>query len=518
MLDILEMLVAWDAGEGISPIARRLGYMRTTVRKYVAAAEALGLSRGGGQRSEAEWVAVTAAVQARVARQRAPGAVAAAVAQHHAYLERWVGQVHLTVLQQRLRDEQGLSASWGVFYRYVAKHWPDRLRTAPRVTIRRDDPPAGEEAQVDFFYVGLWDDPETGRRRKLYAFLLTLSHSRHQFLYPTPAKDSAAWLAGHVAAFAFLGGVPTRLVLDNLTAGITHADRYDPRVNRAYGELARHYGCLVDPTRVAHPKDKPRVERNVQYARDSCFAGRSSGTLAALRAEAARWCREVAGQRLHGTTGERPFVAFQQREAAALRPLPPQPWEQAVWTSALVGPDCHLRAGNVAYSVPFKHVNRRLEVRLGARTVQIYDGAILLTTHARQAQGRVTRLDHYPEAGRAFLHGTPAASLRRAQEVGAATAARVAALLAEPTLTRLRDVHALLRLTDRYPRERLERACARATAVGDGRYRTVRGILERDLDSLALEPDPPPQPTGAFLRGPAAFARAADDAQAVAGC
>jgi hypothetical protein len=256
------------------------------------------------------------------------------------------------------------------------------------------------------------------------------------------------------------------------------------------------------------------VERNVQYARDSCFAGRTSGTLAALRAEAARWCREVAGQRLHGTTGERPLVAFQQREAAALRPLPPQPWEQAVWTSALVGPDCHLRAGHVAYSVPFKHVNRRLEVR----TVQIYDGATLVTTHARQAQGRVTRLDHYPEAGRAFLHGTPAASLRRAQEVGAATATLVAALLAEPTLTRLREVQALLRLTERYPLERLARACARATAAGDGRYRTVRGILERDLDSVPLEPEPQAQATGAFLRGPAAFARTADDAQAVAAC
>jgi len=133
----------------------------------------------------------------------------------------------------------------------------------------------------------------------------------------------------HVAALAFLGGVPKRIVVDNLTAGITHADRDDPRVNRAYGELARHDGCFVDPARVAHPKDTPRVERNVQYARASCFAGRTSGTLAALRAEAARWCREVAGQRVHGTTGERPFVAFQAREAAALRLLPPQPWEHA---------------------------------------------------------------------------------------------------------------------------------------------------------------------------------------------
>ncbi len=518
MADILEIIVAWDAGEGISQIARRLGYTRVTVRKYAEAARALGVERGGWRRSEAEWVQLAQAVIDRVTARRAPGAVAAEVACHHAYLEERVGQVHVSVLHQRLRDERGLAASWGVFYRYVAQHWPERLLRAPRVTVRRDDPPPGEEAQVDFFYAGFWDDPAAGRRRKLYAFLMTLSHSRHQFLYPVLAEDSTAWLAGHVAAFAFFGGVPRRIVLDNLTAGISRADRYDPRVNRAYGELARHYGFLVDPARVTHPRDKPKVERNVRYARDSFFPGRGGEGLVALQAEAARWCREVAGQRLHGTTGERPALAFQQRERAALHPLPPQPWEPATWTSATVGPDCHLRAGNAAYSVPYQHVNQRLEVRLGARTVRIYDGATLVTTHPRQERGRATRLDHYPEAGRAFLQGTPATCLRRAQEVGPATTALVQGLLDEPTLTRLREVQALLRLRDHYPAERLERACARATAAGDGRDRTARGILERELDRLALEPEPPPQVAGAFLRGPAAFVPADDARTEVAGC
>src|SRR5436305_10188725 len=135
---------------------------------------------------------------------------------------------------------------------------------------------------------------------------MTLSHSRHQFLDPVLAEGAVAWHEGHVKGLAFFGGTPRRIVPDNLTAGILKADRYDPRANRAYGELARHYGFLVDPTRVAHPQDKPRVERNVQYARDSFFRGRALGSLAAMRAEAERWCREVAGQRLHGTTGEHP--------------------------------------------------------------------------------------------------------------------------------------------------------------------------------------------------------------------
>jgi hypothetical protein len=73
----------------------------------------------------------------------------------------------------------------------------------------------------------------------------------------------------------------------------------------------------------------------------------------------------------------------------------------------------------------------------------------------------------------------------------------------------LREVQALLRLRDEYPEQRLERACRRALAEGDGRYRTVRGILEHHLEEVAPEAEPKPRTTLAFLRGPAAFVLAA---------
>lgn len=483
------------------------------MRKYAEAAAQLGLPRGGGRRQEAEWQRLAEAVLARVARQRPAGAATADVARYHAALEAQVGRVALTVLHQRLRDEQGLTASWRTFYRYVAAHWPDRLARGPRVTIRLDDPPPGEEAQVDFFYAGLWYDPDAGRQRRLYAFLLTLSHSRHQFLYPTLAEDSAAWLEGHVAAFSFLGGVPRRVVPDNLTAAIRQADRYDPRLNRAYGELARHYGVLVDPTRVAHPRDKPRVERGVSYARESFFCGRSLPSLAAWRADAVRWCCEVAGRRRHGTTGEQPLVAFQAREQAALRPLPARPWEPVSWTSARVQADCHLAVAGARYSVPYRYVGQQLDVRLGQGLVEIYDGATLLTTHPRRAQGRATRVEHYPEAGQAFLRATPQACLHQAQGYGPATATLVAALLAPGTLTQRREALAILRLAERYGTTRVETACQRALAAEDGRCRTVRGILERGYDRLAPEEPPPAPVAGALLRGPDAFRGGAEPAE-----
>jgi len=514
--DVKEILVAWDVGENISAIAHRLGYSRPTVRKYTQAAAQAGLERGGGRRGEEDWERVARAVIARVARRRERGLATEAVAQYHDYLEQRVGEVRLAVLHQRLCDEQDLRVSWRTFYRYVAAHWPERLRGAVRPTIRLDDPPPGDEAQVDFFYMGRWFDPEVERQRKLYAFLMTLGHSRHQFLYPCLAEDGDAWLAGHVAAFTFFGGVPRRVVPDNLTAGILKADRYDPRMNRSYGELTRYYGVLVDPARVRHPKDKAKVERNVSYGRESFFVGRTWDSLTAMRADAVRWCLTTAGLRTHGTTGEQPLVAFREREHASLQLLPAQPWESVTWTTAKVQPDCHLRVGHASYSAPYRHVGERLDVRVGARTVALYAGEELVTTHARAERGRVSRIEHYPTAGQTFLRGTPQALLEQAETVGAATGLLAREVLGRFTLGHLREVMALLRLRERYDDTRLERACRRALDSGDGRYRTVQRILERGLDALEVDDDPPPQTTRAFLHGPEAFAPAHERREEVA--
>lgn len=504
--DIKEILVAWHAGEHVSGIARRLGYSRPTVRKYVAAAQGAGLARHGLRHSEADWERLTRAAQAAVTPGRLPGEATVAIARYHAELDRLVGKVRLAVVYQRLRDEHGLAVSWASMYRYAATHWPERLQAAPRVTIRLGDPPPGEEAQVDFFYVGMWRNPETERRQRLSAFLMTLSHSRHQFLYPVLAEDGVAWLDGHVAAFRFFGGAPKRLIPDNLTAGILKADRYDPRLNRAYGELTRYYGCLVDPARVGRPQDKPRVERTVSYARESFFKERSFRNLAAMREAAEHWALEVAGQRQHGTTKEQPLVAFREREARALQALPPRPWEPVTWTTGSVQPDCHLRAGGADYSAPFSYVGQRLDVRLGRQIVEIYDGAALVTSHARVERGRVTRIEHYPPAGQAFLHGTPKTCLEKAEALGQAVGIVASMLLTPYSLTRLREVQALLRLTEQYPAQRINQACARALAAGDGHYRTIRTILTRDLDQLAEEAATSPTITaGAFLRGPDAL-------------
>ena len=177
--------------------------------------------------------------------------------------------------------------------------------------MRMEDTPPGEVAEVDFGRLGLIQDPETGRRRTAWALIVVLGYSRHSFVWPTFSQKLEDVIAGLEAAWAFFGGVPRYLVIDNFPAAVAGADALHPRLTRGFLEYSQHRGFITDPARARHPKDKPHVERGVQYVRERFFKGGDFRNLAHLREEAARWCRDIAGQRVHGTTRRRPLQVFQ---------------------------------------------------------------------------------------------------------------------------------------------------------------------------------------------------------------
>ncbi len=191
----------------------------------------------------------------------------------------------------------------------------------------------GEQAQVDFGYARLTLDP-TGRLRKTWAFVMTLSHSRHQFVELVYDQTVETWLACHVHAFAFFGGVPKTIVLDNLKAAILKACRENPLVQRAYRELAEHYDFLIDPNPPAMPHLKGKVEKGgVHYVKRNFLAGRDPEPTVELNVKAREWCLRTAGERVHGTTRKQPIRVFETVERQALLPLPVAVYDLAVWKS-----------------------------------------------------------------------------------------------------------------------------------------------------------------------------------------
>jgi Integrase core domain len=415
-------------------------------------------------------------------------------------------------VHQRLRDEHKLVASITSFRRYVAMEFPGHSEVSS-VTVYRPPVDAGSEAQIDYGFLGSWLDPVTDRVRRVWAFVMVLACCRHMFVRPVLRMDSRAWIAAHVAAFEWFGCVPARLVPDNLKTGVIHPDLYDPKLNRAYAELATHYGCLIDPARASKPKDKPRVERQMPYVRDSFWRGREWETIEQIQTAAAVWCAEVAGRRAHRSLdGAAPGVVFEAVSKPVMRALPHHRFEIAVWSHPKVGQDCHVSIAGVLYSVPWRYIGRQLDARLAEHNVELFDATTLVKAHVRAARGRVTDPNDYPPEKIAFFQRTPVWCRHRASELGVHVAAVIDALLSTPTpLHNLRAAQGIIGLADKHTRARLNAACRRAIDVGDPTYRTIKGIL-----AAGTEHDDEPAPTAvqppAHLHGPAQLFNPQDNA------
>jgi hypothetical protein len=386
--------------------------------------------------------------------------------------------------------------------RYVAANLSEEVRR-DQVVVLRDEVDAGAEAQIDYGKLGMWTDPATGLRRTVWAFAMVLACSRYMFVRPVLSMDQASWTAAHVAGFAFFGGVPARLVPDNLRTGVDKPDLYDPKINRSYAELAAHYGTLVDPARSRKPRDKARIERPMPYIRDSYWRGREFTSVAQMQHAALLWCTEVAGQRsCRSLDGAAPASVFAAVEAQALQPLPAKAFVLATWATALVGPDIHAKVGKTIYSIPWRLIGQRLDARSTALVVQFFHNGTLVATHGRKPKGKQTDFGHYPPEKIAFAMRTPTWCRTRAAEIGPACVKVIAGLLEVNALFRLRAAQGVLGQAGKHTEQRLEAACAKAIAVGDPSYRTVKGILVAGVETEPVAPSAGDGGAAAHLHGP----------------
>lgn len=395
-------------------------------------------------------------------------------------------QVEMRAIWQRIR-ERGYKGSYSSVYRFVKALEP----VVPDAVVRVETAP-GEEAQVDFGDAGQMLDTVTGRMRQAWAFVLTLSWSRHQYVELVWDQKVATWLGLHVRAFAFFGGVPRRIVTDNLKAAIVKACWNEPQANRAYMECAEHYGFLIAPCRPRTPQHKGKVESGgVHYVKRNFLAGRSllrgEGQPLELKAtnqELLRWCLEEAGQRCHGTTREAPMARF-AAERAYLPELPATAYDVAEFKQVKLHRDCHVVFDNCYYSAPCRLVGQRLWVRGGLSTVRIYDAAHqCVASHERGAQPgqRQTHPDHLPPLKLPGLLQTRESCLEQARGCGPCTLRVVREILSDPVMDRLPTAGRLVRLSERFSASRLEAACARAIEFADFKYDTVKRILQGGLD------------------------------------
>lgn len=490
-MDIRELLRHLRQGRSHRAIARNLGVDRKTVRRYREWANEQGLLKGrlppAGELQRLLDATLNAAP---------PPQNVSSVEPFRPIVEQLRERgVEMAAIHARLK-ERGYQGSYASVVRFVRRLEP---RT-PEVVLRVETPP-GEEAQVDFGSAGKMLDVD-GDLRKAWAFVMILSWSRHQYVEFVFDQKVETWLRCHRHAFEFFGGVPRRVVLDNLKAGIAKRCWEEPQAQFAYRECAEHYGFLIDPHKPGKPEHKGKVEQGgVHYVKRNFLAGRDPGPQSDANREVLRWVEETAGQRIHGTTRERPRQRY-EHERTALQPLPRAPYDLATWKRVKLHRDGHVVFDKAYYSAPFRLRDQKLWVRGGAREVRIFTPDYqLVATHARaQHPGqRRTEFSHLPPE-KLMTGYSREQCLQCAGGIGPATLEIVQRLVDHRPENRLRNAARLVRLADHWGARRLELACARALRFEESSYSAVKRILAHNLEAEILPELEPYAAASIFVR------------------
>ncbi len=461
MLDVREVLRRHQAGQAAREIARQTGCDRKTVRRYVVAAQEVGLATDAVL-DDGVVHQIAQRVQERTAAE--PSAERAKLEPHRIRIEKLLDVQRLQLSKVHvLLGRDGIDVSYSTLRRFVID---DLGWHRKKPTVRIEEAPPGQEAQADFGEMGVIFDTETGRRRRLWALVVVLPYSRYMFVWPTFAQTTEALCEGLDAAWAFFGGMPERLVIDNMRCAVAKSDALAPRITDAFADYAQARGLFVDPARVRRPQDKARVENGVGYTQRSWYAGESFQDLDDARRRALEWCRDVAGTRVHGTTRRVPREVYEQEERPKMRPAPTEPFDVPTWTEATVHPDHHIQVARSLYSLPTKFIGQRVRVRADKKLVRIFLGTEFIKAHPRKRPGeRSTDETDYPTGKELYALRSVDAVIDRARKLGEHVG-ELAERLLDRRLpwTKMRQAYALLRLCDRYGRTRVDEVCRRALA------------------------------------------------------
>jgi transposase len=351
-----------------------------------------------------------------------------------------------------------------------------RLRTLP-----------GEQAQVDWGHFG--ELPIGRARRSLMAFVLVLSFSRQIFLRFFVNQRLHSFLAGHVAAFDQLAGVPRVVLYDNPKTVVLERIGDAIRFHPALLELARHYCFEPRPVAVARGNEKGRVERAIRYVRQSFWPARTFRDLDDLNAQAAAWCEGVAADRLCPEDRSQTVRAAFEHEREKLLALPHDRFPDEELVEVTAGKTPYVRFDLNDYSVPHTHVRRDLTVLASQTRVRVLDGTVLIADHARsydkgaqvEDQAHLAALTERKAAARKSRgmdrlraavprsHDLLSAAAEQGHNIGAITAM-------------------LLRLLDQWGATELDAAVDEALARGVPHPHAVRQSLERRRQERDLPP------------------------------
>lgn len=348
----------------------------------------------------------------------------------------------------------------------------------------------GEIMQVDWAgNTAAVTNTDTGEAIPAYIFVAALPYSGYTYAEAFFSMNQECWIAAHVNAYKYFGGVTRILQCDNLKTGVISHGRNEIVLNKTYSDLAEHYGTAIIPCRIRSPRDKAMVEGTVGVI--------SSFILAAIRNR-----NFLSIEELNKAIFERLYEfnhkSFQKREGSRfndfaeeklfLLPLPSTPFEMAEWRIASVSPDYHILADKMKYSVPYEYIHQKVDVRITKSTVEIFFEGNRICSHRRlygKANQYSTIEDHMPPDHRQYIQWNGEKFRLWAGEIGENTYTVVNSVLSEYRTEQqgYKVCMGIMKLADKYNPERLENACKKAlTYTPSPSLKHIQTILSSKQD------------------------------------
>lgn len=262
----------------------------------------------------------------------------------------------------------------------ILKQYIRKIRPEKKEAFLRIETESGEQGQVDWGDFGVMKFGEFERR--LSCFVMVLSYSRLMYLEWCLSSRLEDFIRGHINAFRYFNGTPTKLLYDNLKSVVLY--RYGKYIhfNPKFMRFAGSFPFSVRLCGKAKGNEKGKVESGIKYVRNNFFAGRSFRDFDDLTSQSWGWLENTANKRIHGTTHELPAERY-LREKDKLRSLPQSEYESDIIEPVRSSKDCRVRFDSNFYSVPYYHILKSLVAKASLSEVKIYNREKLIATHLR---------------------------------------------------------------------------------------------------------------------------------------
>jgi len=380
-------------------------------------------------------------------------------------------------------EELNISVTRSSFYRFMKRsgflRMGEKLRRVVPEIIHRP----GEALILDWGKLRDYIDPETGKKKTVWAFVGTLGFSRFMMVRLVYSNSLEITIQAIESMFREMGGIPEKITSDNPKCFSIVASDYEAILNPGFEIFLAHYGVTMECLPPAAPEKKGKVERMMPYVRRLYEA---HGTEWKGIEESENYLNrklELANLRIHGTTRKKPVEEFIEVELSQLKSLPALSYEKQDYSDAKVRKDGHVRFQNKYYSLEEKFIDQEVFVIGGKTQISIYHQGSLIETHERLIapyQSKSTKTHHLKPWEQAMKDDSH--YLKRASKIGPDVERLTLILLKQGNgFIDTRKIWGILSLDKKYPSDRINRACRDAIDRNEFSYRTVVGLLNLQM-------------------------------------